>query len=88
MKTSLKEYLSAYGIKNFWFKLAAILVLTGLTSTNTYDHRGAPEEVDACKTRLGFERVHLTAYTPTLSGNKEYCNIIPGVGPTKLVFNY
>ncbi|NOV30668.1 MULTISPECIES: hypothetical protein [Methylomonas] len=88
MKTSLEEYLSAYGIKSSGFKLAVILVLLGLTSINAYAHRGAQEEVDACKTRLGFERVHFTAYTPTLTGDAEYCDIIPGLGPTKLVFDY
>lgn len=69
-------------------KIALILALACLLLGNAHAHRGAAEEVDNCNARVGFERVHLTAYTPTLSGNLEYCNIIPGVGPTKLVFDY
>ena len=88
MKAKIKKHLQAYNFKSLRFKLASILALVSLLSTNANAHRGALEEVDVCKTRLGFERVHFTAYTPTLSGDREYCNIIPGVGPTKLVFDY
>ncbi|AMK76528.1 MULTISPECIES: hypothetical protein [Methylomonas] len=88
MKVNIKKYLQTYSFKGFGFKIALTLTVVGLMSTNANAHRGALEEIDVCKTRLGFERVHLTAYTPTLSGDREYCNIIPGVGPTKLVFDY
>ncbi|WP_240618016.1 hypothetical protein [Methylomonas sp. Kb3] len=88
MKASFKKHLPTYSIKSHGLKLALILTMVGLIPTNANAHRGAADEVDACKTRLGFEQVHLTAYTPTLSGDREYCNIIPGVGPTKLVFDY
>ncbi|MDT4292102.1 hypothetical protein RO575_21265 [Methylomonas sp. MO1] len=69
-------------------RFALTLALACLLLGNAHAHRGAAEEVDNCNARVGFERVHFTAYTPTLSGNREYCNIIPGVGPTKLVFDY
>ena len=88
MKASFKKHLPTYSIKSHGLRLALFLVMVGVISTNANAHRGAPDEVDACNTRLGFERVHLTAYTPTLSGDREYCKIIPGVGPTKLVFDY
>ncbi len=51
-------------------------------------HRGASGEVDACNIVVGHERVHFTAYTPGFSNNKEYCQAIPNVGLTNLVFDY
>ncbi len=53
-----------------------------------YAHRGANNEVDACNILVGHERVHFTAYTPALSNDKEYCQIIPHLGSTNLVFDY
>lgn len=78
----------ALGIPGKALNLALILTLLGLISTNVEAHRGAVDEIDACNVRVGFERVHFTAYTPTLSGGMEYCSIIPDVGPTNLVFDY
>ena len=52
-----------------------------------YAHRGASNEIDACNILVGHERVHFTAYTPTFS-NKEYCQSIPHLGATNLVFDY
>jgi hypothetical protein len=52
-----------------------------------YAHRGASNEVDACNILVGHERVHFTAYTPKFS-NKEYCQSIPHLGTTNLVFDY
>lgn len=52
-----------------------------------YAHRGASNEVDACNILVGHERVHFTAYTPKFS-NKEYCQSIPHLGATNLVFDY
>lgn len=55
--------------------------------SEVYAHRGASNEVDACNILVGHERVHFTAYTPTFS-NKEYCQSIPHLGVTNLVFDY
>ncbi len=52
-----------------------------------YAHRGASDEVDACNILVGHERVHFTAYTPTFN-NREYCQSIPHLGATNLVFDY
>jgi len=71
-----------------WLSLLPVVFLVGLMPTIVQAHRGAPDEADACVTRVGFERVHFTAYTPTLSGDREYCSIIPEIGPTNLVFDY
>jgi hypothetical protein len=52
-----------------------------------YAHRGASNEVDACNILVGHERIHFTAYVPKFS-NKEYCQLIPHLGATNLVFDY
>lgn len=62
------------------------LLIIALPSA-VYAHRGASNEVDACNILVGYERVHFTAYTPKFS-NKEYCQSIPHLGATNLVFDY
>ena len=61
--------------------------LTIALPSAVYAHRGASNEVDACNILVGHERVHFTAYTPKFS-NKEYCQSIPHLGATNLVFDY
>lgn len=63
-----------------------MLVVAGIP--NVYAHRGAENEVDPCNILVGHEKVHFTAYTPTFSGEKEYCQVIPFLGKTNLVFDY
>ncbi|MGZ4976576.1 MAG: hypothetical protein ACXV8O_05425 [Methylobacter sp.] len=62
-------------------------LLTVALPSTVYAHRGAADEVDACNILVGHERVHFTAYTPTFN-NKEYCQSIPHLGTTNLVFDY
>lgn len=62
------------------------LLIIALPSA-VYAHRGASNEVDACNILVGHERVHFTAYTPTFT-TKEYCQSIPRLGMTNLVFDY
>jgi hypothetical protein len=62
-------------------------LLTIALPSTVYAHRGANNEVDACNILVGHERVHFTAYTPKFS-NKEYCQSIPHLGATNLVFDY
>lgn len=57
-------------------------------STASYAHRGAVGEVDACRIKVGYEKIHFTAYTPKFSKTKGYCQFIPNVGFTSLVFDY
>lgn len=74
-----------------WWKFRIIslsLLIAALFPSSVYAHRGAVEEIDPCRIRVGYERIHFTAYTPTISGGKEYCNSIPHLGPTNLVFDY
>ena len=54
-------------------------------------HRGTLESFqvdDPCRIRVGDERIHFSAYTPTFTGNKSYCKAVPNIGPTNLVFDY
>ena len=68
--------------------ISLLLIISALFPSSVYAHRGAVEEIDPCRIRVGYERIHFTAYTPTISGGKEYCNSIPHLGPTNLVFDY
>ncbi|NBY24047.1 MAG: hypothetical protein EBQ73_14815, partial [Gammaproteobacteria bacterium] len=40
-----------------WLGLLPVVFLVGLMPTIAQAHRGAPDEADACVTRVGFERV-------------------------------
>lgn len=62
------------------------LLIIALPSA-VYAHRGASNDVDACNILVGHERIHFTAYVPKFS-NKEYCQLIPHLGATNLVFDY
>ncbi len=75
---SLSRLLLAFSL------LFSILLLPG----QSLAHRGSANEVDDCRIRVGYEWVHFTAYTPTLTQGKEYCKVIPQLGPTNLVFDY
>lgn len=68
--------------------ILAALLLAGIFPDAAYAHRSATDQVDDCNIRVGYERVHFTAYTPTLTNNREYCKAIPKLGPTNLVFDY
>lgn len=75
--------------RNYDIRLMLLfLLLAGVLPFTAQAHRGAADEIDACNIRVGLERVHFTAYTPALSGNKEYCKAIPQLGQTHLVFDY
>ena len=67
--------------------LGLLGLLTIALPSAVYAHRGASNEVDPCNILVGHERVHFTAYTPTFT-TKEYCQSIPHLGATNLVFDY
>lgn len=70
-----------------WTFLAA-LFLSMSFSAPSYSHRGAPDEVDVCRIKVGTEVIHFTAYTPTFTQTQGYCRSIPNVGLTNLIFDY
>ncbi len=74
-------------ITKFWAVLSA-LCLSVLFSTPSYSHRGAVDEVDVCRIRVGTEKIHFTAYTPTFTQSQGFCRFIPNVGLTNLIFDY
>ncbi|TRW91513.1 hypothetical protein [Candidatus Methylobacter oryzae] len=74
-------------INKFWTVLSA-LCLSVLFSTPSYSHRGAADEVDVCRIRVGTEKIHFTAYTPTFTQSQGFCRFIPNVGLTNLIFDY
>lgn len=72
---------------------APLLILLGLIfgfqlPSTAFAHRGAVDEIDPCRIKIGNEWVHFTAYTPQLTAGKGYCRAIPQVGVTNLVFDY
>lgn len=68
--------------------LLATLLFTMLFSAPSYSHRGALDEIDVCRIRVGTEKIHFTAYTPTFTESQGYCRFIPNVGLTNLIFDY
>lgn len=74
--------------RNYDIRLMLLFFLLAGVPFAAQAHRGAVDEIDACNIRVGLERVHFTAYTPALSGNREYCKTIPQLGQTHLVFDY
>ena len=59
-----------------------------IAASAAWAHRGPADEVDTCRIRVGPEVIHFTAYTPTFSQTTGYCQTIPNIGPTNLVFDY
>lgn len=70
------------------FKFILSFLLFSLFSQFSYAHRGFSGEVDHCRIRVGNENIHFTAYTPTFTQSESYCQYIPNIGPTNLVFDY
>ncbi len=66
--------------------LTALFILA--LSSNVQAHRGPADEIDNCRIRVGPEKIHFTAYTPTFTQSTGYCQAIPNIGPTNLVFDY
>ncbi len=74
-------------ISRFWIALSALFLSLSF-SAPSYSHRGAADEVDICRIKVGAEIVHFTAYTPRFPQNEGYCRFIPNVGLTNLIFDY
>lgn len=68
--------------------ILSILFLSLILPSAANAHRGAKGEVDTCRISVGKEVIHFSAYTPTLSGGKSFCHIIPEIGLTDLVIDY
>jgi len=78
-------------IHSLWLDIifvTAILFFGLLLSPPAHAHRGPANEIDNCRIQVGTEKIHFTAYTPTFTQGTGYCQFIPNVGPTNLVFDY
>ncbi|MGZ4955630.1 MAG: hypothetical protein ACXV8Q_11000 [Methylobacter sp.] len=86
-KTQNNNKPSTTKISRFWTALSALFLMVSF-SAPSYSHRGALDEVDVCRIRVGTEKIHFTAYTPTFTQSESYCRFIPNVGLTNLIFDY
>lgn len=59
-----------------------------LPVSTVWAHGGVSVEIDSCRIPIGDQWVHFTGYTPTFTADTEYCNAIPDIGQTNLVFDY
>ncbi len=68
--------------------ISLIVVLLFSLVSQSFAHRSPDEQRDPCRIQVGYEPMHFTAYTPTSSKSKQYCQDIPYLGLTNLVFDY
>lgn len=64
------------------------MLAISLVSSTAWSHGGASVDTDQCRVQIGSHLVHFTAYQPQLTGTTEYCNNIPELGQTTVVFDY
>lgn len=64
-----------------------VLLFSVFFSITTTAHRGSPAEIDTCRIQVGQEVIHFTAYTAQ-TGGTGFCQSIPVVDLTDLVFDY
>lgn len=75
-------------IRSVVFTVLGLFAL-GLPLSSVWAHGGAAgTDVDQCKIQVGEDWVHFTAYQPFTSGQQEFCESVPGIGQTNLVFDY
>lgn len=67
-------------------QICTLIIL--IMPTMVWSHRVADNQIDPCQIQVGYEPIHITAYTPILTKAKQYCQNIPGLGQTQLVFDY
>jgi hypothetical protein len=64
------------------------ILAASLLPVTAWSHGGASVDTDQCRVQVGSQLVHFTAYQPQLTGTTEFCNNIPALGPTTIVFDY
>ena len=68
--------------------IAMLVLFAPVGATNLWAHGGVAIQIDTCRIPVGDQWVHFTAYTPQQSADTEYCNDVPYMGYTNLVFDY
>lgn len=71
-----------------WVATIAIVLSALIPTSGAWAHGGASVDTDQCRIFVGPHLVHFTAYQPQLTGTTEYCDAIPELGPSTLVFDY
>lgn len=74
-------------MKSGFFALFALMA-AALPTRAIWAHGGAAVDIDTCRIPVAGHWVHFTAYTPAITADTEYCNSIPNIGMTNLVFDY
>lgn len=67
---------------------ATILSVAVCLSADAAFGHGGGVAADSCRAQVGTNWVHFAAYQPDLTGTKEFCDTIPELGATTLVFDY
>ena len=67
--------------------LSVILALTGWLS-NCFAGGGVLLSEDSCIMTIGFYEAHFTAYQPSTSGDKQFCEDLDDTGDTIFVLDY
>ena len=62
--------------------------LVALAALPAFAGGGAILQDDVCKMKVGFYEAHVTVYQPETNGNKQFCTILPDIGPTIFAFDY
>lgn len=70
--------------------LLAVFTMIGLSIpvSPVWAHGGVAIDIDTCRIPVSGHWVHFTAYTPAVTADTEYCNDIPDVALTNIVFDY
>ena len=65
------------------------LSATGLLGSGLAQaHGGLSIDNDPCKLTVGPYRIHFTSYQPLTTQQKAFCEVIPGIGETIILFDY
>lgn len=86
MKINKSAQFSRDGLVSGIVQICALITL--VMPALVWAHRGAENQIDPCQIQVGYEPIHMTAYTPVLTKARQYCQTIPGLGQTQLVFDY
>ncbi|MCH7834425.1 MAG: hypothetical protein IH911_05030 [Proteobacteria bacterium] len=62
--------------------------LLSLSAASAIAGGGVVLQDDVCKIKIGFYEAHFTAFQPETSGNRQFCEDLPDVGPTIFVLDY
>jgi hypothetical protein len=80
-----------FNIRKFYTLLCSTflgLVMTTLPLPDVRAGGGMVIEGDVCIIWVDFYSAHFTAFQPTKHGNKQFCQQLPGSGPTIFVLDY